>query len=492
MWDEGDWDQPVAQAPLALEDTEEQAQDKFKVEMQRLHMSEENQELIKAMLMEVRGGELRLRKEKSYRDQGRRLDHGYWLKDNQLLVRGVQDFSEERTIHPSGLAEEDSLQESGWAHARLASVGFHKSRCSNALERTQGDCGAAMELLMVEGFGLKLPGRPGVGGSSSDPEDCSPGEIVPTSWREHVEEDDDDGLEDMEQREEEKMALESIYESSFQEKIAGRVWELNLPLEHLWRYLPGGSKDPKRAPPKPKDPNEKKVCKFFSAGHCKFGKRCREKHVQPDNTKPTDDRHLRGEDEQKGFTLEVRFPEGSKYPMDPCLAVFSSLHSHFPRAASIKITAKLMRTAAAMAREGSPAVFQLVELLQDARELDRVVAGPEHKLSLPAVLGVESLKEPEEQEEEERRDLLKVLAKPARDEERRRVDERKAREVDRRLRIRFKEMKARGDDDRMMKVRRGLPAWEERGRVVQLLRKSQVIRLLDILHLCFRLWSSRG
>ena len=100
-WEDGDWDVPVAEPPKALEETEEAAHEKFKVEMQRLHMSEENQELLKAALLEVRG-ELRLRKEKSYKDQGRRLDHGYWLKDNQLLVRGVQDFSEERVVHPSG------------------------------------------------------------------------------------------------------------------------------------------------------------------------------------------------------------------------------------------------------------------------------------------------------------------------------------------------------------------------------------------------------
>ena len=100
-WDDGDWDVPLAEPPKALEETEETVNEKFKVEMQRLHMSEENQELLKAALLEVRG-ELRLRKEKSYKDQGRRLDHGYWLKDNQLLVRGVQDFSEERMVHPSG------------------------------------------------------------------------------------------------------------------------------------------------------------------------------------------------------------------------------------------------------------------------------------------------------------------------------------------------------------------------------------------------------
>jgi hypothetical protein len=54
-WDEQE-DLPVAEAPLELEDTEETHRERLKVEMQRLHMSEENQELLKAALMEVRRG----------------------------------------------------------------------------------------------------------------------------------------------------------------------------------------------------------------------------------------------------------------------------------------------------------------------------------------------------------------------------------------------------------------------------------------------------
>ena len=402
-WGDGDWDVPVAEPPKALEETEETVNEKFKVEMQRLHMSEENQELLKAALLEVRG-ELRLRKEKSYKDQGRRLDHGYWLKDNQLLVRGVQDFSEERLVHPSGwllikifhnnsmllhqgLGEELEETPSSWGYSRLLSIGFHKSRCLTALDRTDGDVGAAVELLMAEGFGIALAERPGVcNGEDSDPEDsAAPGDVVTSEWREPSnkagEDEDDEGLEWMEQREEEKMALESIYESTFQEKIATKVWELKLELPHLWRHLPGAKEAEQKQKQKAKE--LKGVCPWFSAGHCKFGRRCRQKHVQPDNSKPTDDRHLRGEEEEKIFTLEIRFPEGNKYPRHPCLAVFSTAHSHFPRHASIKITSRLMEESKAMAKDAAPAVFSMVEVLQDARMLDRLISGPEHRLSLP-------------------------------------------------------------------------------------------------------------
>merc|ERR1719454_2000295 len=95
--------------------------------------------------------------------------------------------------------------------------------------------------------------------------------------------------------------------------------------------------------------------------------------------------------------------------------------------------------------------------------LDRLISGPEHRLSLPRVLGAEGLVVRDEEEDEvEGMNLMEVLERPARQEERRKGDERKRVEMDRRLRSRFKEMKMRGEDEEMMKVRRKLPAQEER------------------------------
>ena len=92
------------------------------------------------------------------------------------------------------------------------------------------------------------------------------------------------------------------------------------------------------------------------------------------------------------------------------------------------------------------------------------------------VLGSEGLRVgDEEQEEVEGVNMMDVLERPARQEERRKVDERKRVEMDRRLRSRFKEMKMRGEDEEMMKMRRKLPAWEERSKIVKLLRTNQVV-----------------
>ena len=91
-------------------DTEGETE-KYKVEMQKLHMTEQNQELIKAALLEIRGGDLELRAAGSYREQGRRLEHGYWLKDNHLLVRGGVDYS-----LPQNSEAEDSANKEQHGH----------------------------------------------------------------------------------------------------------------------------------------------------------------------------------------------------------------------------------------------------------------------------------------------------------------------------------------------------------------------------------------
>eukprot|EP00092_Neocalanus_flemingeri_P073805 GFUD01091162.1.p1 GENE.GFUD01091162.1~~GFUD01091162.1.p1 ORF type:complete len:1281 (+),score=425.03 GFUD01091162.1:331-4173(+) len=445
--------------------------------MQRLHMSEENQELIRAALMEVRGGELNLKKEKSYRDQGRRLDYGYWLKDNQLLVRGGQDFSQQLTVHPSGL-EESSQQEAenSFGLQKLLAIGFHRSRCLEALGKTEGDVGAAVEVLMAESFDLKM--RIEDSGSASDPEDSNcPGEIVSSDIAEDAKTvAGDDEL--VEQRNDEKMALESIYESAFTEKLVDKVWELRLPLEHLWKYLPGGKMDPKAK--KEKDPKlDKNVCQFFLAGHCRFGRRCYKKHVQPEGSRKVDDGHLKGEEDEKIFIVEIRFPQGSRYPQEPCLVTFSTPLTHFSRSACVKLTARLMEESMAMASDSLPAVFSIVSILESSQELDKIIAGPESKFSLPKSLGSDQIVRPVRDVSDKSLHgadaFMGVLEKEGRMEERFKEQKRKILEVNRRMRSRYQQKKVSGEVSSLMSVRKSLPAWKERTRIVDLLRKNQVV-----------------
>merc|ERR1719305_661036 len=123
----------------------------------------------------------------------------------------------------------------------------------------------------------------------------------------------------------------------------------------------------------------------------------------------------------------------------------------------MKITSRLMEESKAMAKDAAPAVFSIVEVLQDARLLDRLISGPEHRLSLPRVLGAEGLvaRNEEESEEVEGMNLMEVLERPARQEERRRGDEKKRVEMDRRLRSRFKERR-KGDERKRVEMDRRL------------------------------------
>ena len=115
----------------AAADTE--SQEKYKVEMQKLHMSEENQELIKAALLDIRG-DLKLRQASTYRDFGRRLDNGYWLKDNQLLVRGGVDYSQPGQGEEA--AQDGAADQSSFGLQKLLRIGFNKSLSSSSWPRT--------------------------------------------------------------------------------------------------------------------------------------------------------------------------------------------------------------------------------------------------------------------------------------------------------------------------------------------------------------------
>lgn len=101
------------------------------------------------------------------------------------------------------------------------SYGFEKNHCNEALTVSNGDVGLALELLLSQYFklgvsftSLSLPGVP-QNGNVSKPLSADDLEYIAT------------------QREEEKTALESIYENSFEERVPNRVWVVKLSLDYL-------------------------------------------------------------------------------------------------------------------------------------------------------------------------------------------------------------------------------------------------------------------
>ena len=110
-------------------------------------MSIENQELVRSTLMEVRGGEIQLQGRKDYKDSFRGLDRSYWVKDNKLFVRGGQDFSNpveswEKEEENRKLSSREDTNTS-FGLKKLLNIGFHRSRCVEALDKSNGDVGGA-------------------------------------------------------------------------------------------------------------------------------------------------------------------------------------------------------------------------------------------------------------------------------------------------------------------------------------------------------------
>ena len=83
----------------------------------------------------------------------------------------------------------------------------------------------------------------------------------------------------MEQRQEEKFALEAIYGDKFRERIENRVWTLSLDLPKLTELASEHTAglDSKRVSSRNQkiDPS---VCKYYLKGRCRFGKNCKFKH----------------------------------------------------------------------------------------------------------------------------------------------------------------------------------------------------------------------
>jgi hypothetical protein len=100
------------------------------------------------------------------------------------------------------------------------SYGFYKHHCLEALKVTEGDVGVALEVLLSQYFklGLRFPFIT----SNNSMSNGDSAESVTHQFSEILQ-----------QREDEKCVLESIYESAFEEQIANRLWVLNLQLDYL-------------------------------------------------------------------------------------------------------------------------------------------------------------------------------------------------------------------------------------------------------------------
>lgn len=154
---------------------------------------------------------------------------------------------------------------------------FHITHCIEALMHTDGDLGKALEVLFYKYYGI---------------------EEVPRN----VNFENLDEADLLRQLREEKEIMESIYDDAFCEKIKNRIWTVQLKLN----YLTNNPKTEQVVVKEKKQEKEKEICRLFARNKCRFGDKCRFLHQLP---KKVSDAPVQ---EDPYFTLEIRFPEGTK------------------------------------------------------------------------------------------------------------------------------------------------------------------------------------
>ena len=204
----------------------------------------------------------------------------------------------------------------------------------------------------------------------------------------------DAGADDLEQsrttRAEEAEVLAAMYEESFH-AVSDREWLLSTGLQLSGGGFEGGGGGVEDAVV---------LCPFFLEGRCRFGATCRNSHsadlarehrlqqLVQERQQAGHDGHtdhplyskLRQAEQAKTASsksvLEIRFPEGSRYPLEPPVVLFRN--SMLSPAAQFRVSRGVMRQAAELALDGVPSIYSLVIWLEDGNleELVSNTPGP--------------------------------------------------------------------------------------------------------------------
>ena len=230
--------------------------------------------------------------------------------------------------------------------------GFHKTRCIEALQVCDGDIGLALEYLLSECFHLT------------------------TKFGENTDTDNGEYSDILEQRKDEMTALEAIYEDRFIERVANKVWILKFSLPVLDKII-----RPVRENVEDRSQGGKDVCKFYSRGFCKFGRRCRQSHSLP-KSDILEDKTVGDSGSELNYEVEIRFPAGNMYPKEPPYIAFSSTSTFLPHHVCLNITKQMVSEAKTLAESCEPSVFTVVSCLDDETFLNKVVKEPLHEFSM--------------------------------------------------------------------------------------------------------------
>uniref|UniRef100_A0A8C3RTR9 Putative ATP-dependent RNA helicase DHX57 n=1 Tax=Chelydra serpentina TaxID=8475 RepID=A0A8C3RTR9_CHESE len=463
--------------------------------LQTIHMTSENQQRVKELLRELQGQELSAGSEMAASGEDDDDEPDYF--DDVQCWSADEEISEVTTRMVSEPDEHKMVESevSSFAVHKLSRYGFDNERCRTILRSCNGNIGASLEHLLLQCFSEKYGERMQISEAAvqASTEEC------------------------LEQRQEEAFALRSIYGENFVERIKNRVWTFGLELEHLTNKV-SKSKQRDSAAKDVAKQTLNKVCKFYLQGGCKFGSRCKFQHETPPKHLPrtlqnsVDDAHLRSNgDTSPLYELEIRFPEGNKYPYQAPVVAFYSTNENLPLACRLHISEFLYGKSLMSAEANEPVVYSLITCLEDESEITELLTNTSHKYSIPpmSLLAMPSTRthtdghkqvfpdsspvsnrmsevtkesEPENDEDEEEEEPETVIVE---NESYVNLKKKLSRKYDMQAKSvynenvkickQFRIKQSSRHFQSMLQERQNLPAWEERETILDLLTKHQVL-----------------
>ncbi|KAM6460944.1 putative ATP-dependent RNA helicase DHX57 isoform 2-T2 [Liasis olivaceus] len=340
---------------------------KTKTPLQTLYMTSENQKRVKELLCELQEQELASGSktlisgtadcdELDYLD-----DEQSWSDDNVFSETSSTAASQAPVNHVL------EMEVSSFAVHKLSRYGFDFEHCRAVLKSFNGNIGASLEHLLLqyftEHFGKRM--KLTEAAVQANIKDC------------------------LEQRQEEALALRSIYGDKFVERIQNRVWAIALELAYLTDIF-SKTKQGNSITSSILNSNSLGICKHYLRGDCKFGSRCKFKHETPHNQKSLphirEDAHLRlNSDNVPVYELEVRFPEDNKYPYQPPLVAFYSTNENLPLSCRLHLAEFLYEKALISSESNKPVVYDFVTFLEDEAQVLKLLSKTSHKCSVPPV-----------------------------------------------------------------------------------------------------------
>ncbi|XP_072754135.1 putative ATP-dependent RNA helicase DHX57 [Anoplolepis gracilipes] len=401
----------------------------LKVEMQTLRISEESEQQLYDSLIHIYGNDFKLTDSAELENKTSNLDKQYWMGRGNLVVKGIVDYSSKDTIPKT----QDQITQQ-FATSKLESYGFHISHCIQALTYTKGNLGKSLELLFYKYYGIE-----NIQKNNSE---------IP------------DAAELLERKQDEKEALESIYGDAFLEKIKNCIWTVQLKLN----YLTNNKKTEKEVKTVQEKKQEKKVCQLFIHSKCRFKDKCRFLHQLPQKVSNVPIL------EDSFFTLEIRFPEGCKYPYEPPYFYFYKNNEVFPRIKCLRIIRRLHNEALLLSLDGVPSIFSIISLLENEYEMKTYLEENKEQF----LHQYEALC-PKEQEKEEEELASHYKLGSTNKKNRDNISWEQITEEDNLIEKKFMDKQKNLHFISMQKTRKKLPAWSKINEILKTVRENQIV-----------------